>query len=1181
MSQKSSHILIALQGSQSFRQPLLEPAPGSKLLSLIRKSRAMIRDKGRNPVLMLLAFALVLASMAMPLKAEAAGRPRGSGVTKLGGGAYFSAIIRSDGTLWAWGENDGYELGDGTDLTRGTPGRIGNDNTWVSIGVGQYHTLAVKSDGTLWAWGSNSYYVTGPSSTTVPIQIGQDTDWVSVAAGRYHSLALKSDGTLWAWGSNSDGQLGIGSSDNNVHSAPIQVTGDGWASVAAGAYHTVAVKTDGTLYTWGRNAYGQLGNGSSTGPLTCVSGNACANTPQAITGAGSGWASVAAGFYHTVGVKTDGSLYTWGYNGYGQLGDGSYSQKTSPTAITSAGTGWVSVSAGYYHTAGVKSDGTLWAWGYNNSGQLGDGTATTYRNAPYQINSDGKWVAVAAGHYHTLGLKADGMLWTWGQNDWGQLGDGTAVNRNAPQKLLWRGNKWAAVAGGVGHTAGITGDGTLWAWGRNDFGQIGDKSYVEKPLPVKIGDPRWVALEAGGLHTVGLKSDGSLWAWGYNTFGQLGNGTSGNDSNMPLSIATGTTWKSVDAGLRHTVAVKSDGSLWAWGYNLYGQLGDNSVTQRTLPVSIAAGTTWKTSSSGLYHTAAIRSDGTLWTWGWNSTGQLGDGTTTDRHVPTQVAPSGDGFESGTMTTLPWTFSSTSGTGYWSAAVTSKHTGTYAAQSSPLWSVTGCSRETTCEKVAMQVTQNCQAGDVTFWYSVGSETNYDFLRFFVDDMVTPVATWSGSVPWTSYSYTVSAGTHTFKWDYSKDSSVNTLPDAAWVDDIVIPIAAPTTWQAVAAGWKHTLAIGSDGTLWAWGDNAYGKLGDGTTTQRNNPVKIGADNTWEAVAAGYHHSVGLKSDGTLWSWGWNEKGQLGIGAGDLLNHPTPTQITGAGDGWVSIAAGDYHTTAIKADGTVWVWGYNSNGQVGNWTTTDQASPIQANPDYTWAMVGAGYTHSAAVKNDGTLWVWGRNNEGQLGDGTVVDKKAPEQVGADTAWSFAAAGYQHTLAIKNSDGSLWGWGWNDKGQLGDGTPFPQSLPEQIGTDAWTSVTAGYEHSAGIKSDGSLWTWGWNYHGQLGDTTTTQHMSPVNVLAGTTWAATAAGGNQEISALWGGFTLAIKSDGTLWGFGENNTGQIANGSSDASAHGTPAQIGVRHQLDPGESRHASRHRPHFRRQAVGVGRQ
>ncbi len=297
------------------------------------------------------------------------------------------------------------------------------------------------------------------------------------------------------------------------------------------------------------------------------------------------------------------------------------------------------IAAGQTHTVALKSDGTLWAWGYNAHGQLGDST-TFQRNTPVQAAGGGNtWAAVAAGRLHTVALKSDGTLWAWGLNDVGQLGDGTTINKSIPVQVSGGGNTWVAIAAGGDHTVALKSDGTLWAWGYNFFGQLGDGTTTNKTTPVQVagGGNTWVAVTAGGNHTVALKSDGTLWAWGYNLYGQLGDGTTINKSTPVQVPGGGNTWVAIaagGAGGNHTVALKSDGTLWAWGYNFYGQLGDGTTINKTTPVQVAGGgNTWSEITAGYLHTVALKSGGPVWTWGYNQTGQLGDGTNVNKNIP--------------------------------------------------------------------------------------------------------------------------------------------------------------------------------------------------------------------------------------------------------------------------------------------------------------------------------------------------------------------------------------------------------------------------------------------------------------------------------------------------------------------------------------------------------------------
>lgn len=347
--------------------------------------------------------------------------PASNAWASLAAGFNYSAALKTEGSLWAWGANTGGQLGDGTTTDRTIPARIGNSAAWEIISTGYFHSLALKRDGTLWVWGENENGQLGDGmhiDQTIPEQIGTDTDWTSVDAGYFHSVALKTDGSLWAWGYNLKGQLGDGTTVDK--SIPTRVGGDSdWVAVSGGAYHTVALKRNGSLWSWGYNSSGQLGDGTQEDKLTPVR-----------VGVDTDWIAASAGFYHTVAVKRDGSLWAWGYNNSGQLGDGTHTSRTNPTMIGNDTT-WAAMSAGCHHTVALKVDGSLWAWGYNSSGQLGDGT-TIDRLSPARIGDMFDWLMIAAGAYHTLAVKRDGTSWGWGSNQSGQLGDGTKNDRHSP-----------------------------------------------------------------------------------------------------------------------------------------------------------------------------------------------------------------------------------------------------------------------------------------------------------------------------------------------------------------------------------------------------------------------------------------------------------------------------------------------------------------------------------------------------------------------------------------------------------------------------------------------------------------------------------------------------------------------------------------------------------------------------
>jgi len=375
--------------------------------------------------------------------------------------------------------------------------------SWLAIAAGDYHTIVLGSDGTLWAWGNNQYWQLGLGDTTgtnriFPTQIEVDFDYVIftdvavIETGTTHSLALKTDGSLWGWGTNGAGQLGTG--DTISAEAPYQgVTDTNWfvlsgtnlTTFAAGYAHTLATKTTGTLWAWGVNNYGQLGLGNS--------GYGTDRTTPSQVGTASDWASIAAGYLHTLATKTSGTLWAWGQNASGKLGLGDYTNRATPSQV-GTDSDWVVVAAsgdtyGSGHTIALKTSGTLWAWGYNAYGQLGLGNSGygTDRTTPSQVGTASDWASIAAGYLHTLVTKTTGTLWAWGYNWSGQLGDGTTDNRKTPRQI-GTDSDWSQVAAGYYHTLGLKTSGNLWAWGRNDFGQLGLGDTIGRNIPTLVGE---------------------------------------------------------------------------------------------------------------------------------------------------------------------------------------------------------------------------------------------------------------------------------------------------------------------------------------------------------------------------------------------------------------------------------------------------------------------------------------------------------------------------------------------------------------------------------------------------------------------------------------------------------------------------------------------------------------------
>jgi len=606
------------------------------------------------------------------------------------------------------------------------------------------------------------------------------------------------------------------------------------------------------------------------------------------------WSSVASGSGgHNVATRTDGTLWTW--IGFRCPWRGHYINHSLVQIGTNEN--WASTSAGRNHAVAIRKDGTLWAWGNNGFGQLGDGT-TIQRNTPVQIGADTNWAFVSAGMYHTVAIRRDGTLWAWGRNTEGQLGDGTTISRNSPVRI---GTVWSYASAGAGHTVAISRDGSLWAWGNNSSGQLGDGTTTQRNAPVQIGtDTNWASVSAGGGqhfgsasffgHTMAIRKDGTLWALG------IGH-------NIPVQVGPATNWASISAGIYNSVGIRTNGTLWEVSGLTSTRIGTDA--------------NWNYASIGSTGPFAVRTDGTLWDV---------------RHDPA---------------------------------------------------------------VRIGIPANWLAASVYGDMVIGRDGT--------------IWRWGGSPQSWSWSGGTQIGTDT-NWVTANGRYAIKVDGTLW-DLLNMQQMGTANWDSISAGARHTVAIRADGTLW----------------DLRQHIQVGAAANWAYVSAG-GHAVGIKTDGTLWAWGDNRYGQLGNGTTTNSSRNTPVQI-GTDTNWAFVSAGGSHTVAIRTDGTLWAWGSNTHGQLGAiWgecccDMNRSLVPIQIGTDSNWASVSAGENHTVAIRTDGTLWAWGDNRTGQLGDGTTIRRNIPVRIGTNNDWaSVSACG---TVAIREG-GTLWAWGgacdWNN---------------------------------------------------------------------------------------------------------------------------------------------------------------
>jgi len=729
---------------------------------------------------------------------------------------------------------------------------------------------------------------------------------VAISSGERHTCVVTNLGGVNCWGNNENGQLGNGTRVNS--NVPVEVKGlEDAKAVAAGWKHTCALTGAGAVKCWGYNKNGELGNGKT----------ADSGVPVEVSGLSSGTATIGMGDDHTCAVMDAGAVKCWGYNEYGQLGDGTKTSRSVPVEVQGLAGKAVSVAAGWGHTCILTAAGGVKCWGNNAYGQLGYGETVEHRFSAVDVLDLGSGViGIGSGGGHTCALTVGGGIRCWGNNKYGQLGDGTAETRNLPVNVNGMAQGAGKVAAGWNHSCAVMGNGELKCWGWNYYGQLGDATKATQSKPVNVRRLMEDAIDVapGWAHTCAITAGGGVKCWGSNEFGQLGDGTN-LDSIVPLSIVglrsssvappvaadgVGSAAQAVAAGWYHSCALTKTGGVKCWGRNDHGQLGDGTTASSLIPVEVKGlARDVVAVSVGISHSCARTSAGGVKCWGENSAGGLGDGTTTDRREPVDVA----GLSTGV-------FSVSAGGGFTCVLMLSGGV--------KCWGY---------NKMG-------QLGDGT---TVDHPYPADVPGLSSDN--SAISSGAGH----ACALTTVGGVKCWGWNDAGQLGDGTLVSRG---KSAFVVGVTSGARGISAGAGHTCAVMTEGGVLCWGRNSTAQLGDGTQGEEKTfPVKVaGLTESIILVSADDSHTCALTVRGGVKCWGWNADGQLGDGRNDYGSGAsavgwslTPVDVLGLGGGGITVSAGLNYSCTMTAAFEVKCWGNNSYGQLGDGTREDRNQPV----------------------------------------------------------------------------------------------------------------------------------------------------------------------------------------------------------------------------------------------------
>ena len=1118
-------------------------------------------------------------------------------------GSYFTVVLKKDGTVWTVGNNSNGQLGNGTEDSSSTFVQVktetGKLENIKAVAAGDTFAFAITNSNEVYGWGYNGYGQLGVGDTTQKTVATktQFTGITQISAGENHTIALDTNGAVWGVGYNNFGQLGLGNRTNQ--SIPKTMLASGAKEVATGKWHTAILKTDGTVWVTGHNGnagegirYYVLGlggsgsgyrdtyfsyNGSSHDIIWKLRQMKVGNASTVIADG----EHITANGYVTYVTSQSGGMYTAGSNKYGALFRGNATMNYFSTKVQTSKT-ITNMAVTRSGNTGAYADniGRIYTVGYSAQGQLGNSsTATSYGYIPYDI-SDYKFLVtpsrvtmqkgntqnlnirfstglnlanstikssielisldetvatvsgttvkavgegttyirisdstnaiygaikidvteegniafakVVGGNNYFISLKSDGTVWAWGANNVGQLGFGDNVNKIEPQKTNL--TNVVDIAAGASFSAVLKNDGTVWTTGDNTYGQLGDTTEGNRnTFKQVVGLTNVIAIVAENNTMHVLKDDGTVWSWGLNSNGQFGNQSTEN-STVPVKVLKVPNIMQISGGANHLIMQGANGSVWGTGYNAYGQLGLSNATNQTIPQRML-GSGAKEVATGANHTVVLKNDGTVW-----GTGYQGDTNVGNRYYILPLGASATGNRDATTGTISY----------------------------------------------IHALRQLKGGSANTYITGGKH-------------ITASAN-------TTYVTTDAAGVYTFGQNNNGVLFTGNTTMSYWATQV------QTGMNVVAMGATRNGSTGTivdqDGMVYTVGLNSSGQLGNGTienltgkiciSKEKITPAKkiINFENSGDTEQITYTTSVGFnllhnelqgtectfttldETVATVDSTGKVTAVATGTTYVKLYNAKNAiyesVKINVNGNGNMSqakIVGGGNHFVALKGDGTVWTWGLNDVGQLGVGDLENRTEPTKTNMKNV-IDIAAGYKFTALLRKDGTVWTAGYNNNGQLGDGTNTSTESFHKVRLNDNGDYLENVIQitaenETMHALTSDGEVYSWGRNTEGQFGNATVENSNYPvKMLKISNVSQISGGAYHLVMVLADSSVWSVGYNKYGQLGLGHLNSQNLPQRILAS---------GGKEV-ATGANHTVVLKTDGTVWSAGFNGNASASN---------------------------------------------